>query len=80
MPKQIVIEVPEELYFLIERDEIVKKSFEKFAVEAFKERILKFLVAEELTKDVKMEEKELLEIDKEIKRCAWEELKKKWKL
>ncbi len=81
MPKQVVIEVPEELYFLIERDEIVKKSFEKFAVEAFKERILKFLVAEELTKkDVKMEEKELLEIDKEIKRCAREELKKKWKL
>lgn len=40
MPKQVVVEAPEELYLLIEKDEIIKKSFEKVAVEAFKDKIL----------------------------------------
>lgn len=39
-----------------------------------------FLLAEEFTKDVKVEEEEVLEIDREIKKSAWEELKKRWKL
>jgi len=80
MPKQIVIEVPDELFLLIEKEEIIKKSFERIAVEAFKERVFKFLVAEELTKDVTIPEDEILAIDEKIKEDAWTELKKIWKL
>ncbi len=45
-----------------------------------KEIIMKFLIAEELTKDVRISEEEILEIDRKIKRKVWEKLKRKWKL
>jgi len=80
MGKIIQIEVPEEISSILNKDALLKKFFEKTAVESFKEKLLKYLIAEELTKDINVSEEEILKIDEEIKESAWKELKKKWKL
>jgi len=64
---------------VLERDEMLKKFFEKIAVESFKEKLLKYLIAEEITKDVKVSEEEILQIDDELKESGLKELEKKWK-
>jgi len=80
MGKIIQIEVPYEVSVLIEKDDLLRKLFERIAVDAFKDRLFKYLIAEELTKDVEISEEEILEIDEVIKENAWKELKKKWNL
>jgi len=35
---------------------------------------------EELTRDIKVAEKEIMAIDEDIKESVWRELKKRWKL
>ncbi len=80
MGKIIQIEVPEEISSILNKDTLLKKFFKKTAVESFKEKLLKYLIAEELTKDINVSEEEILKIDEEIKESAWKELKKKWKL
>jgi len=35
---------------------------------------------EELTRDIRVAEKEIMAIDEDIKESAWRELKKRWKL
>ena len=80
MGKIIQIEVPEEISSILNKDALLKKFFKKTAVESFKEKLLKYLIAEELTKDINVSEEEILKIDEEIKESAWKELKKKWKL
>ncbi len=72
----ITIELPEEIVLLSEKDEILKYMIK----ESLKNIVSKYLLAEELTKDVKVSEEEILEIDSEIKKKAWRELKKKWNL
>jgi hypothetical protein len=78
MSKSISINVPEEIWILISKDELLKKAMERIAVEEFKKLLLKYFVAEEITGVV--DGKEIVKIDDELKEKAWEELKRKWRL
>jgi hypothetical protein len=78
MSKSISINVPEEIWILTSKDELLKKAMERIAVEEFKKLLLKYFVAEEITGVV--DGKEIVRIDNELKEKAWEELKRKWKL
>jgi len=78
MSKSISIDVPEEIWILISKDELLKKAMERIAVEEFRKLLLKYFVAEEITGVVN--EKEIVRIDDELKEKAWEGLKQKWKL
>ena len=48
--------------------------------EEFRSLLLKLLVVEELTSDIKVAEEEIMAMDEDIKESAWRELKKRWKL
>jgi lipoate-protein ligase A len=76
--KSVSIDVPEEIWVLISKDELLKKAMERIAVEEFRKLLLKYFVAEEITGVV--DEKEIARIDEELKEKIWEELKRKWKL
>jgi hypothetical protein len=76
--KSISIDVPEEIWILISKDELLKKAMERIVVEEFGKLLLKYFVAEEITGVV--DEEEILRIDDELKERIWEELKRKWKL
>jgi hypothetical protein len=78
MSKSISIDVPEEIWILISKDELLKKAMERIAVEEFRKLLLKYFVAEEITGVV--DEKEIVRIDDELKEKAWKGLKQKWKL
>jgi hypothetical protein len=76
--KSISIDVPEEIWILVSKDELLKKAMERIVVEEFRKLLLKYFVAEEITGAV--DEEEMLRIDDELKERIWEELKRKWKL
>jgi hypothetical protein len=76
--KSISIDVPEEIWILVSKDELLKKAMERIVVEEFRKLLLKYFVAEEITGAV--DEEEILRIDDELKERIWEELKRKWKL
>jgi uncharacterized membrane protein YebE (DUF533 family) len=76
--KSISIDVPEEIWILVSKDELLKKAMERIVVEEFRKLLLKYFVAEETTGVV--DEKEILRIDDELKERIWEEMKRKWKL
>jgi lipoate-protein ligase A len=76
--KSVSIDVPAEIWVLISKDELLKKAMERIAVEEFRKLLLKYFVAEEITGVV--DEKEIAEIDEELKEKIWEELKRKWML
>jgi predicted transcriptional regulator len=76
--KSISIDVPEEIWILISKDELLKKAMERIVVEEFGKLLLKYFVAEEITGIV--DEEEILRIDDQLKERIWEELKRKWKL
>jgi len=76
--KRISIDVPEEIWILASKDELLKKAMERIVVEEFGKLLLKYFVAEEITGVV--DEEEILRIDDELKEGIWEELKRKWKL
>jgi uncharacterized membrane protein YebE (DUF533 family) len=78
MSKTVSISVPEDIWILISKDELLRKAMERIAVEEFTKLLLKYFVAEEITGDV--DEKEIARIDEELKEKIWEELKQKWKL
>ncbi|MCS7367749.1 MAG: hypothetical protein NDF52_07730 [archaeon YNP-WB-062] len=78
MSKSISIDVPEEVWILISKDELLKKAMERIAVEEFRKLLLKYFVAEEITGIV--DEEEIIRIDDELKEEMWEGLKRKWKL
>ena len=78
MSESISIDVPEEIWILISKDELLKKAMERIVVEEFRKLLLKYFVAEEITGVV--DEEEILRIDDELKERIWEELKRKWKL
>jgi hypothetical protein len=75
--KSISIDVPEEIWILVSKDELLKKAMERIVVEEFRKLLLKYFVAEEITGAV--DEEEILRIDDELKERIWEELKRKWK-
>lgn len=77
MSKSISIDVPEEIWILVSKDELLKKAMERIVVEEFGKLLLKYFVAEEITGAV--DEKEMLKIDDELKERIWEGLKRKWK-
>jgi hypothetical protein len=76
--KSISIDVPEEVWILISKDELLKKAMERIAVEEFRKLLLKYFVAEEITGVI--DEEEIIRIDDELKEEMWEGLKRKWKL
>jgi len=76
--KRISIDVPEEIWILVSKDELLKKAMERIVVEEFRKLLLKYFVAEEITGAV--DEEEILRIDDELKERIWEELKRKWTL
>jgi len=51
MDKSISIDVPEEIWILISKDELLKRVMERIAVEEFRKLLLKYFVAEEATKE-----------------------------
>ena len=76
--KSVSIDVPEEIWVLISKDELLRKAMERIAVEEFRKLLLKYFVAEEVTGVV--DEKEIARVDEELKEKIWEELKRKWRL
>jgi uncharacterized membrane protein YebE (DUF533 family) len=78
MSKTVSISVPEDIWILISKDELLRKAMERIAVEEFKKLLLKYFVAEEITGVV--DENEIARIDEELKEKIWKELKQKWKL
>jgi hypothetical protein len=76
--KSISIDVPEEVWILISKDELLKKAMERIAIEEFRKLLLKYFVAEEITGVI--DEEEIIRIDDELKEEMWEGLKRKWKL
>jgi glycosyltransferase involved in cell wall biosynthesis len=45
--KSVSIDVPEEIWVLISKDELLKKAMERITVEEFRKLLLKYFVAEE---------------------------------
>jgi hypothetical protein len=78
MGKTISISVPENIWTLVTKDELLRKAIERSAVEEFKKLLLKYFVSEEITGVV--DENEIARIDEELKEKIWKELKQKWKL
>jgi len=78
MGKTISISVPENIWTLVTKDELLRKAIERSAVEEFRKLLLKYFVAEEITGVV--DENEIARIDEELKEKIWKELKQKWKL
>ena len=78
MGKTISISVPENIWTLVTKDELLRKAIERSAVEEFRKLLLKYFVAEEITEVV--DENEIARIDEELKEKIWKELKQKWKL
>ncbi|MFW6194500.1 MAG: hypothetical protein ACOC5L_03165 [Halobacteriota archaeon] len=77
--RTLSIRVPDGIGVLVEKDELLKKSLEDLVTKSFREKLLKFFVAEEMTRDG-VSEDEVLRIDDEIKEKAWKELKGQWNL
>jgi hypothetical protein len=78
MSKTVSISIPEDIWILVTKDELLRKAMERIAVEEFKKLLLKYFVAEDITGVV--DEEEIARIDDELKGKIWEELKRKWKL
>ncbi|MEM0233893.1 MAG: hypothetical protein QXX32_05785 [Thermofilum sp.] len=70
--------VPEDIWILVTKDELLRKAMERIPVEEFKRLLLKYFIAEEITEAV--DENEIARIDEELKEKIWDELKHKWKL
>jgi len=75
MSKTVSISVPEDIWILVSKDELLRKAMERIAVEEFKKLLLKYFVAEEITGVVN--ENEIARIDEELKEKIWGELKQK---
>ena len=75
MVSSITIEVPDDVRILLERNPMLKKKFEKLAVEVFHEKLLRLAVADELTRDVEVSEETIEEFDRKIKRKIIKRLK-----
>ncbi len=67
MTAAITIEIPEDIRILLEKNPVLKKKFEKIAIEAFREKLLKFMVSEELTRKIDVSEELIMKFDEEIK-------------
>ena len=65
MGKTISISVPENIWTLVTKDELLRKAIERSAVEEFRKLLLKYFVAEEITGVV--DENEIARIDEELK-------------
>jgi hypothetical protein len=63
--KSISTDVPEEIWILVSKDELLKKAMERIVVEEFRKLLLKYFVAEEITEVV--DEEEILRINYELK-------------
>lgn len=68
MPKTITIELPEEIYALIESDQFLKLMVERIVREDVVSYILSILTMDKLTEDSKLTEEDIMKIDREIKR------------
>jgi hypothetical protein len=73
MSKTVSINVPEDIWILVTKDELLRKAMERIAVEEFKKLLLKYFVAENITGVV--DENEIARTDEELKEKIWEELK-----
>lgn len=72
----ITIEVPDDIKILLDRDPLLKKKFEKLAVEVFYEKLLRLAIADEITGDIEVSEEIIMEFDKKIKKKIVERLEK----
>ncbi len=68
------------LEYFLRKNKLLRKLVQELLEEEFRSILLKLLIAEELTKDVKVSEETLTAIDRVIKESAWRELRKRWKL
>ena len=75
MGKTISISVPENIWTLVTKDELLRKAIERSAVEEFRKLLLKYFVAEEITGVV--DENEKARIDEELEEKIWGELRQK---
>ena len=62
------------------KNKALKQLITELLEEEFRSLLLKLLIMEELTRDIKVAEKEIMAIDEDIKESVWRELKKRWKL
>ncbi len=76
MSGTVTIEVPDDIRILLEKSPLLKKKFEKLAVEVFREKLLRFMIAEELTRNVEVSEELVMEFDEEIKKGMVERLER----
>ncbi|MGB9760014.1 MAG: hypothetical protein ACP5KW_09465 [Thermoproteota archaeon] len=74
MPKQITIEIPEELYALVESDPLLKLLLEKIIKEDVMNYVLSVIAMDKLTEESKLTEEDINKLDKEIKRRIREKI------
>ena len=68
MPKTITIELPEEIHALIESDPFLKMVVERIIREDIVRYVLSILAMDKLAEDSRLTEKDIMEIDREIKK------------
>ena len=68
MPKTITIELPEEIHALIESDPFLKMVVERIIREDIVSYVLSILAMDKLAEDSRLTEKDIMEIDREIKK------------
>ena len=64
----------------MKKNKALKQLITELLEEEFRSLLLKLLVMEELTRNIKVAEEEIMAMDEDIKESAWRELKKRWKL
>lgn len=67
MPRQIEIEIPEEIHALIESDPFMKLLLEKIVKEEAVNYALSILTMDKLTEDSRLTEDDVIMMDREIK-------------
>jgi len=75
MGKIIQIEVPEDIWILLQKEEQLKQNLQELFIKEIKEYLLTIYALDELTKDSNLTEEDIMKIDKEIKKNIME----KWK-
>jgi len=80
MPKQITIEIPEEISLLIEEDVLLRSVVDNIVVQNLKDFLMKFLTYDKILSDKGLTEGKVMEIDEEVKEIIWKKVKEEWML
>ena len=73
--KTITIEVPEEIYAIIESDALIKTMVKEIAQSEIMKYVLTILALDKLAESSKLMKEDIMEIDEKIKKKIYERMK-----